>query len=166
MTRSSKKRRDGPQRQGGVTPHPLDVRWIRLQQVVAIGEIAVFAGIMLLVRGRFIPPLAMASMLFAAGAAVTLRAARAGAITVGLVSTLWLGLNLAFASQVVPDLLAIQVTEIFLPTFAMNVLAAAGVVGLAGSLRRAGGTVAAVTRNVALGLVLLGAVASVLARVL
>lgn len=144
----------------------LDARWVRLQRFVALGEVAVFAGIMLFVRGQFIPPLAVASLLFAAGAAATLRVRRAGAIAVGAISTLWLGSNIAFASQVIPDLLAIEVTEIFLPTFAMNVLAAAGVVGLVGALRRAQGTVAATTRSAAVALIGLGTAASVVMGVL
>lgn len=141
----------------------LDRRWVRLQRAIAVGEIIVFAGIMLFVQGRFIPPLAMAAGLFAAGALLSLRAPRAGAITVGVISILWLGLNIAFASQVIPDLLAVAVTEIFVPTFAMNVLAAAGSVGLVGSVRRASGTAAASTGWAGAGLLVAGIVVSVVA---
>lgn len=156
----------GPQPATGASHRPLDRRWVRLQRLVATGEVVVFVAIMLLVRGRFIPPLAIASLLFAAGATVTVRWARAGAIVVGLMSTLWLGLNIAFASQVIPDLLAIEVTEIFVPTFAMNVLAGAGVMGMVGALRRVRGGVAAVTQFATVAIVAVATVASVVAGAL
>lgn len=143
-----------------------DHRWIRLLRLVAVGELVVFVGIMLLVRRQFIPPLAVASALFATGAALTVVRPRVGATAIGCVATLWLGSNIAFASQVVPDLLAVDVVEIFLPTFAMNILAATGLVGLVGVLRRARGVVAVTTQRVAIALVGVGTVVSVMAGLL
>lgn len=165
-TETDTSRHAGTEVPTGASNRPLDRRWVRLQRLVAAGEIVVFAAIMLFVRGQFIPPLAIASVLFASTAAVTLAAPRAGTIAVGLVSALWLGLNMAFASQVIPDLLAIGVTQIFVPTFAMNVLAAAGVIGLAGALRRAGGTVAAISQRAVITILAVGIAVSVVAGAL
>lgn len=139
-------------------------QWLRLQRGVAAGQILVFLGIMLLVRGQYIPPLAIAAGLFAAGAILSRFTARMGAIAIGVMSALWLAMNVAFSAQVVPDLRAVAVTEIFVPTFAMNVLALAGTIGLVGTLRRAPGKVATSTMRVAVALMAAGTVMSIVAR--
>ncbi|QBI18469.1 hypothetical protein ER308_02070 [Egibacter rhizosphaerae] len=124
------------------TPRPLAQGWVTLQRAVALGQVLVFTGIMLLVRGQLIPPLAVATALFAAAGLLSLRAPRTGAVTVGILAALWLASNVAFAAQVVPDLAAVSIIEIFVPTFAMNVLAIAGTLGLVGSLLRSTGMAA------------------------
>lgn len=143
---------------------PLARRWVGLQRAVAVGQVVVFASIMLLVRGQLIPPLAVAAGVFAAGALASLRAPRSGAVIVGGMSALWLASNIAFASQVIPDLLAVAESQIFVPTFAMNVLAVAGTLGLAGAVWRLPGRIAAYALWIAGAVLAVGALATVLAR--
>ena len=107
-------------------------RWLTLQRIVAVGMIAVLAAPMVLIAQQFIPPLAITGLLFTVTLALTWVRPRAGAIGIGVLSGLWLLLQLVNYSLVIPDLVRPSATVSFFITLGMLVFGIAGVVGLVG----------------------------------
>lgn len=80
---------------------PATVRWLPVQQGVAVTIFVTFAAFQLIVNRTVIPPLAIVMVLFLIAGLTTLRRPRAGAIAVGVLSLLSL---LAFIPDIVRDL--------------------------------------------------------------
>lgn len=135
----------------------VDARWLNLHRTVAVGMIVVLAAPMVVVLRQLVPPLAVASVLFAVALAITWPRPRAGAIGVGVLAGLWLLLQLANLPRVIPDLTRPSATLSFLITLGMLVVPATGLVGLVGVLRHASGRTAVRTLQAA-GAVLAGGV--------
>lgn len=138
-----------------------DPRWLLLQRTVAAAMIVTLLSPMLVVVQRLIPPLAVPAVLFALLLALTTWRPRGSAIAIGSLSGVWLLLQVANLSRVVPDLLRPEDTIGFVITVAMLVVPVAGGVGLVGMLRRASGRFASATLATAgglLGSALLGGV--------
>ncbi|MBA2317678.1 MAG: hypothetical protein H0V93_07865 [Euzebyales bacterium] len=139
----------------------LDRRWVVLQAVVAAGMIASFAAVMLVIAGEVVVPLAVGAVLFAVPLAMLAVRPRPAAVAIGVVSTLWLLLNIGQIGAVLDGLARPTATADFLVTLAMQVFSVAGVIGLVGSLRRAPGRVARYAVATCALILLLGAAGSV-----
>lgn len=111
-------------------------RWARFQAGVAGGMIVVLALPMVAISRAFLPPLAIAVALFAIPLGLMTVRPRASAIAVGVLSAVWLLLQLANLPRVAPDLMRPEATLNFLVTLGMVVLPLAGVAGLVGTVRR------------------------------
>lgn len=135
-----------------------DATWLTLQRVVAGGMLVVLATPMVVVLQRFIPPLAIAGVLFAVALGGTWLRPRAGAIGVGVLAGLWLLLQVANYTLVLADLTRPSETLFFMVTLGMLVVPAAGLVGLVGVLRGASGRIAVRTLQV-VGVAMLGGLA-------
>jgi hypothetical protein len=133
----------------------VDARWLTLQRIVAVGMIAVLSAPMILITQQFIPPLAVTGLLFTVTLVLTWVRPKAGAIGIGVLSGLWLLLQLANYSLVIPDLVRPSATVSFFITLGMLVFGIAGVAGLVGVVRRMSGRIAIRTLQV-VGIVLLG----------
>lgn len=120
----------------------LDDSWLTLQRSVAVGMIVVLATPMVVVLQQFIPPLAIAGLLFAVALALTWVRPWAGALGIDALAGLWLVWQLVSLSMVIPDLTRPSATLFFMITLGMLVFGAAGLVGLVGALRRASGRLA------------------------
>lgn len=142
----------------------VDDSWLLLQRVVAVGMIVVLATPMVVVLRQFIPPLAVATTLFAVALALTWFRPRAGAIGVGVLAGLWLLLQLANLSMVIPDLTRPSATLFFLITLGMIAFGVAGLVGLVGVLRRGSGRIAVRTVQLLAAVMLAGGALSLLTR--
>lgn len=139
-------------------------RWVTLQRAVAIAMLVILAAPMVLIAQQIIPPLIVAGVLFAVALGLTWLRPRTGAIVVGVLAGLWLLLQLANFSLVISDLTQPSAMVSFLITLGMLVFGIAGVVGLAGVLRRMSGRIATRTLQASgaamLGGLLLGLLAS------
>ncbi|MBA2528680.1 MAG: cupredoxin domain-containing protein [Euzebyales bacterium] len=140
----------------GDTP-PVGDRWVTLQRSVATAMIAAFGFIMAFVARAFVPPLAVAGVLFAVPLALSGWRRRGPAIAIGVLAAIWLLFQVANAAMVVPDLADPADTAAFILTFAVIAVPVAGVVGLVGLLRRASGSVATRTLQTAGAAIVLAA---------
>lgn len=138
-----------------VTLRDADAQWVTLQRAVAVAMIVVLATPMVVVLQGFIPPLAVMGGLFAVALGLTWIRPQTGAIGVGVLSTLWLVLQLANFSLVITDLLHPSATLSFMITLGMVVVPTVGLIGLLGVLRHASGQLATRTLQAG-GIVLLG----------
>ncbi|WP_404450640.1 hypothetical protein LG329_09805 [Virgibacillus necropolis] len=129
--------------------------WLTLQRIVAIAMIVVNAIPMVFILKQFIPPLAIANVLFIIVLLLTWLRPRAGAIGIGVLSVLWMLLNLVNFSQVIPDITRPSETLFFLVTIAHLLLPVAGIVGFIGVLKSASDKIAYRTLGI-IGAVMIG----------
>lgn len=137
--------------------------WVTLLRSVAAAMILTYGFVMVFLARSLVPPLAVGAALFAVALVATLVRPRGAAIAVGVLSVVWLVLDLANAPQVVAGLLRPSTPLQFIPPFAFVLVPLTGTVGLIGLLTRARDDLAGRVAWTACGALLLGIAASVAA---